>query len=245
MNYRIMKKLMKGFKHTFLHPQFFVYKDNHQHLRKICKRIKGRVLDIGCADQFVRQYLSSNVEYIGLDYYQTATEWYETKPNIFGDAQQLPLESESIDSVFLLDVLEHIPDSDLCIKEITRVLKVKGTLVLQVPFIYPIHDAPLDFRRWTSFGLIHLAKENGFSVNEEQILGKSLETAGLMCNLALGKLLLNWVEKKSPALLLSVFIVPAIFLINAVFWLFALFCSTENFMPHGYCLILEKQPCDT
>ena len=86
MNFRSIKKLMKGFKHTFLHPQFFVYKDNRQHLRKICKRIKGRVLDIGCADQFVRQYLSSNSEYIGLDYYQTATEWYETKPTIFGDA---------------------------------------------------------------------------------------------------------------------------------------------------------------
>jgi SAM-dependent methyltransferase len=231
---------LKGIRHTFLHPQWFVYKDNQKHIKEIGKVISGRVLDIGCADQYIKQYLTNSCVYVGLDYYQTATEWYHTKPNVFGDAQRLPFADETMDSVLLLDVLEHLPEPNLCLSEITRVLKCKGILVLQVPFLYPIHDAPLDFQRWTLYGLIQLAKKNGFLVKRQVLLGKGVETAGLMLNLSLCKLLSNWFQKKSPALLLTVVVVPVVIVVNVLCWLIAIVSPTDNFMPHGYRLILEK-----
>ena len=87
MNYRLIKKLLKGIRHTCLHPQWFIYKDNQRNHQEIGSNVEGRVFNIGCADQFILQYLPATAEYIGLDYYQTATEWYNTKPNVFGDAQ--------------------------------------------------------------------------------------------------------------------------------------------------------------
>jgi len=246
MNYRFFKKkLLKGISHTCLHPQWFVYKNKQKYYKKIVKNISGRILDIGCADQIIRQYLPPDSDYIGLDYYLTATEWYKTNPNIFGDAQQLPFTEQCVDCVLLLDVLEHIADPHRCLSEISRVLKNGGIFVLQVPFLYPIHDAPLDFQRWTSYGLFHLVKKNGFVVKEECSLGKSIETGGLLLNLALCKLMLNWFRNKNPALLLSVIIVPAIVLINILCWMLAFVAPIDNFMPHGYRITLEKHSCDT
>ena len=240
MDYRTFKKIFKGIRHTFLHPQWFVYRDNQKHIKEIGKVVSGRVLDIGCADRYIAQHITQSNTYVGLDYFQTATEWYNTKPNVFGDAQRSPFADETMDSVLLLDVAEHLPEPSLCIREITRVLKCKGILVLQVPFLYPIHDAPLDFQRWTLYGLIKLSKNNGFLVKEEVVMGKAVETAGLMMNLSLCKLLSNWFEKKSPALLLTLVLFPVVVMVNVLCWLIALVSPTDNFMPHGYCLILEK-----
>jgi len=240
MTYRFIKRFLRGISHTLLHPQWFVYKGNQSHHKEIGKKSTGKILDIGCADQFIKQYLSSDSEYIGLDYYDTATEWYGTTPTVFADAQQLPFVDGVLDTVLLLDVLEHIPNSDICIREIFRVLKEKGTLVLQVPFLYPIHDAPLDFHRWTIYGLLQCVGREGFVVREKIILGKPIETAGLMFNIALSKLLVNWFCKKNPALFLSVLFLPAVIFVNMLCWSLALISPADDFMPHSYCLVLEK-----
>lgn len=240
MIYRYIKKILKNIEHTCLHPQWFVYKGRDEQNREIGKVVKGRVLDVGCADQFIRNYLPENSEYVGLDYYQTATQWYKTSPDVFGDAQRLPFADATMDSVLLLDVLEHLPESNMCLSEIARVIKDKGTFVLQVPFLYPIHDAPLDFQRWTLYGLRHLVLRHGFFIKEEVLLGKSVETAGLLLNLALCNLLLGWIKNKKTAILLSVIIGPIIVPINVFCWFLSLISPGDNFMPHGYRLILEK-----
>lgn len=240
MTYRYIKKILRSVSHTLLHPQWFVYKNNHNHHSEIGEKATGKVLDIGCADQFIKKYLSSDTYYIGLDYYSTAIEWYGTTPVVFADAQQLPFSDGIIDTVLLLDVLEHIPKFDLCLSEIYRVLKTKGTLILQVPFLYPIHDAPLDFHRWTIFGLLQCAGNNGFVVKGKTFMGKPIETAGLMFNVALCKLLVNWFRSKSPVLILGVVFIPTVFVVNMLCWLLALVSPPDDFMPLGYRLVLEK-----
>ena len=57
-----------------------------------------------------------------------------------GDA--IPLADESVDSVFLIEVLDHVPFLRLCLEEIFRVLKPGGMLFLTVPhckFPWEIH----------------------------------------------------------------------------------------------------------
>jgi SAM-dependent methyltransferase len=47
-------------------------------------------------------------------------------------------------------------------KEIYRVLKPGGKLLITVPFVWEEHEAPYDFRRFTSYGLLSYLKNFNF-----------------------------------------------------------------------------------
>lgn len=49
------------------------------------------------------------------------------------DITMLPFESESFDCVICSEVLEHIPEHEAALKELIRVLKPEGNLVVSVP----------------------------------------------------------------------------------------------------------------
>ena len=73
--------------------------------------------------------------------------------NIVADAQTLPFKNNSFSLVVAHQVLEHIPSSHAAVNEICRVLAPKGKVIITVPFYFPFHASPYDFRRWTSKGL--------------------------------------------------------------------------------------------
>lgn len=60
-----------------------------------------------------------------------------------GDARNLPFEDASMELVTMLDVLEHISESDAALQEVHRVIKKSGLYLLPVPalqFLYSPHD---------------------------------------------------------------------------------------------------------
>lgn len=177
---------------------------------------------------------------MGLDFFSTAVGWYGTRPQVFGDGQRLPFAAGGFDTVLLLDVLEHLPDPPACLKEIHRVLAPGGRVVVQVPFLYPIHDAPLDFHRWTLHGLRSLAVESGFTVSEEAILGQPLETAALLGNLALSQAVLSWLRRRNPLAVFVLLLPLVVPLLNLAGWALGALSPTDPIMAHGYRLVLEK-----
>jgi len=52
---------------------------------------------------------------------------------VLGDALSLPYADETFDCVIASEILEHVPQDDVAIAELIRVLKVGGTLVISVP----------------------------------------------------------------------------------------------------------------
>ncbi|MGQ9409813.1 class I SAM-dependent methyltransferase [Mycolicibacterium gilvum] len=79
--------------------------------------------------------------------------------------------SMSYDTVILSDVLEHVEDPNLLMMEITRILKPGGTLLMNVPFLYWVHEAPHDYHRFTSFALRRLCAVAGLEVRELSAIG--------------------------------------------------------------------------
>lgn len=241
MSLPALRRLLSALKSTPLHPQWLVLRQEKAALRDVAAMARGLVLDLGCADQRPRCSLPSGCHYLGLDYYPTATNWYGTRPHVFGDAQRLPFATASADCALLLDVLEHLPRPEDCLREIHRVLKPHGHLLLQVPFLYPEHDMPLDFRRWTREGLRLMAAGSGFTVIRESYLGSPGESAGLLLNIAFCKGVLDCIRRRHPGavlLLIAPLVVP---LINVLAWIWARIMPTDPMMASGFRLELRKE----
>lgn len=162
---------------TVVHPQY-IAKSNAQfavHLAK--KYVHGKLLDIGCGTMSYRKYVEPLVDqYIGLDYPLTS-KMYPAKiqPDILADAKKLPIRKESFDSILMLQVLEHIDDPLTALKEANRVLKKGEYLILSTPFMYPLHDSPNDYFRYTQFALKKLLTDSGFKVINIYAKGNFLE----------------------------------------------------------------------
>ncbi len=236
----VFRMCAASLRNTPLHPQWFAFFREQRNLRDACKDLTGLVLDIGCADAKPRRHLSGAAHYLGLDYYSTATNWYGTRPDVYADAEALPLRDESVDHSLLLDVLEHIPQPGRCLTEICRVLKPGGSLTIQVPFLYPVHDAPLDFHRWTRHGLLQAARQYGFRVSRESAIGHPLETAALNANIAFSKTVLNWLRHGNPLALLVILLPIYVLLANCLAWVLAALGRDDDLMPYAYNMVWIK-----
>ena len=179
-----LRRWMHALRYTPLHPQFFAYRYERLRYQLAGAACNGKVLDIGCGRQPLRAFLNADCEYLGLDYPETGDP-YETRPAVHGDAQRLPFPDGTFDTVVCLEVLEHVPNPDAALQEASRVLKPEGHLLLSTPFLYPIHDAPNDYRRWTWLGLKAMARSSGLRVVSLRTLGSPLESGALLFNLGL------------------------------------------------------------
>jgi len=94
-----------------------------------------KCLDYGCYDgNFMNRVKKhKNVDFMGVDKNRRIISENPHKLNLMHIIDKLPFQNESYDCVTLLDVLEHIYDQDFVLREINRVLKIGGTLILTVP----------------------------------------------------------------------------------------------------------------
>ncbi|WP_127717871.1 class I SAM-dependent methyltransferase [Halobacteriovorax sp. HLS] len=79
--------------------------------------------------------------------------------DIVSSLEKLPFCDNSVDGIIINSVLEHVPNADLVVDEMFRVLKPGGRLFASVPFICGFHASPYDYTRWTREGVKVLFKK--------------------------------------------------------------------------------------
>ncbi|PIW36742.1 MAG: hypothetical protein COW24_03595 [Candidatus Kerfeldbacteria bacterium CG15_BIG_FIL_POST_REV_8_21_14_020_45_12] len=133
---------------------------------------KGVLLDIGAGRQVYRSFLPETVTYRSLDFADTEENYEKNRAlDIIGDAQNIPLDDESIDTVLCTEVLEHLPEPQLAAKEIIRLLKPGGYAIVTVPFLGYYHDEPWDYYRFTKHGLQQMLVTESTELISEAGLG--------------------------------------------------------------------------
>ncbi len=85
--------------------------------------------------------------------------------------QPLPFPEARFDTVVLSDVLEHIARPEVLLGEIRRVLAPGGRLLLNVPFLYWLHEQPHDYYRFTEHALRLLIANAGLSLRLLEAFG--------------------------------------------------------------------------
>jgi len=84
------------------------------------------------------------------------------QPTVQTDAAYLPFPDSTFDAAICAELLEHVPNPQNVLREVHRVLKSNGTLLITVPFLYPIHGDPDDFGRYTDHYWLSVLKSIGF-----------------------------------------------------------------------------------
>jgi SAM-dependent methyltransferase len=72
--------------------------------------------------------------------------------DIVCDGHDLPFADDQFDFVILTAVLEHVLDPDRIVRELSRVLKLGGTVFAVTPFMQQVHMGAFDFHRFTDLG---------------------------------------------------------------------------------------------
>ncbi|MGE3270894.1 MAG: class I SAM-dependent methyltransferase [Chloroflexota bacterium] len=117
-------------------------------LRRELGQVHGIVLDLGAGLRPFADLIPGQT--IALD--------YRARPDLdlIGDAHHLPFADGSVDAIVCTEVFEHLVDPPAAAREIIRILKPGGRLILTTRFCFPLHDRPADYWRFTSYTLERL-----------------------------------------------------------------------------------------
>ena len=151
----------------FTHPNnkphnWLFYQINHEFLCRLSGEFHGHLYDLGCGEMPYREWLLKHADqYTGVDWGATL---HQLKADIVADLNEpLPIESEVADTVVSFSVMEHLREPQIFLNEAHRILKPGGGVVMQVPFMWWVHEAPYDYYRYTQYGLHYMFEKARFS----------------------------------------------------------------------------------
>lgn len=168
---RSFRKWLKG-------GDTFNTKNRDEWLEKKLKDLPAgtSVLDAGAGEQRYKKYCS-HLKYVSQDLSQyegkgngsalQTNEWNTSNVDIVCDIINMPVEAGFFDNIICTEVLEHLKDPHLAIKEFGRILKPEGVLILTAPFCSLTHFAPYHYctgfnKYWYEYQL----QKEGFKIVE-------------------------------------------------------------------------------
>jgi SAM-dependent methyltransferase len=143
------------------------------------------VLEVGALSGFLLEDLPRRlprVLLIGADSDRRSLEQFVRRRNdvplLHFDLRRCPLPDSCVDAVVLSNVLEHIDDDALALRQVHRILKPGGVVVIEVPagpHLYDVYDRVfLHHRRYALGNLVQLMKDQRFEVTFKSHLGTLL-----------------------------------------------------------------------
>lgn len=121
----------------------------------------ARVLDAGAGEGKYAP-LFSRQAYCGVDLAVGERTWNYRRLDAVADLQALPFVDGSFDACINVVTLEHIAEPAHAVREIARVLKNGGRLLVAAPQDWEVHQAPHDYFRFTRYGIRHMLESAGF-----------------------------------------------------------------------------------
>lgn len=146
------------------HPMAYIARVLRRAIAEMMPRLLpagGRVLDFGCADSPYRSCVPAGCQYVAADLPGNAKASVQVRAD-----GTVPCADGEFDAVLSSQVLEHVRDPALYLRECRRVLRPGGRLLLSTHGTMFLHRDPVDYWRWTCDGLKLAVEQAGFRVLE-------------------------------------------------------------------------------
>lgn len=131
------------------------------------------ILDAGCGTGLAASELSSLGKVVAMDVCGEVfrlKEWKTIGVPCVGSVLEIPFQDSTFDLVVALDVLEHVADDNMAIRELYRVCKPGGIALITVPayqWLWSSHDEAIGHKRRYSAALLSRCVTNaGFGVRK-------------------------------------------------------------------------------
>lgn len=142
--------------HSNCKPQLLIYDIGNDWLARFKNVYKGHLYDLGCGEMPYKDWLLNYVNhYTGVDWGSTR---HELKADIRADLNEpLFIDSEVPDAV-----MEHLRTPQVFLNAAHRILK-RWAIILQVPFMWWVHEALYDYYRYTCYGMKYMFEKARFT----------------------------------------------------------------------------------
>ncbi len=117
------------------------------------------ILDVGAGRGDFADLFKSYPGYLALDVYP-----YPEVDIVCDLSCTNPFRPNSLDAVVLMNVLEHVYDAHALMTSLAEMLKPGGKLIVAVPFLVKMHQAPVDFTRFTHYALVRIGTDHELEV---------------------------------------------------------------------------------
>jgi 2-polyprenyl-3-methyl-5-hydroxy-6-metoxy-1,4-benzoquinol methylase len=128
------------------------------YVQAIRRYATGDLVDLGCGRAPLYGVYKEHVRSVFCVDWQTTTGDNEHVDQFANLNEFVDLGVGRFNTAIATDVLEHLNQPTMLFETVAHCLRPGGKLILGVPFIYWIHDAPFDYFRYTKFALDRLVR---------------------------------------------------------------------------------------
>ena len=122
-------------------------------------KINGNIIEFGASDEIEKNFCNSKLKNCKISYSNINSS---NKEFVNLDLQKKILIELKYDYIIIFNVLEHLLDPNLALRNLSKICKKNGKIIGSTPFLFRIHGAPKDYSRFTKDHLIELLKSSNF-----------------------------------------------------------------------------------
>jgi ubiquinone/menaquinone biosynthesis C-methylase UbiE len=153
---KLLKKILNN--HEYLIEQFLIKQESKMLPNQ-------RILDAGAGQCQYKYIFEKRHNYIAQDLCVGDKNWDFSHINIKSPIHEIPAKSSSFDYIICTQVLEHVPNPQEVMSELSRLLKKNGKILFSVPLTAGEHQIPYHFFNYTRYGLKILCDKAKLKIN--------------------------------------------------------------------------------
>lgn len=208
----------------FLNANYLERRELRKYIQKFSKSFNGNILDLGCGTKPYK-HLFDCYSYVGLEINGGGIN----EADYFYDGDIFPFENKSFDGLLSFQAIYQADNIEDIMKEINRILKMNGKVLISVPFIWFDGERHSE-RKFSTHYTKKLFGDYGFKIIKREKTNPNISSLFLLANVYF-----NDIISKIPLKLLRRFFK---LLITPIFNLFGLL--SLKFLPNTTNLYVDS-----